>query len=137
MNFIDKAISDELTGDDFLQAMADIYSESDVREILRNYPPFISDVIMIIDYDTVLQMDGLDGIINGSLKNKCIEIIDTLERCGIDSEATVIRQAKELSDTDVGKYEKECDNLYSKLALNNDYEGFGKIMCDYIDKNLA
>ena len=63
MNFIDKALADKLTGDDFLQAMAGIYSESEVRDILSKYPAFIADVITIIDYDTALNMDGLSDII--------------------------------------------------------------------------
>ena len=31
MNFIDKAFENNLKGDDFLQAMADVYSEHEVR----------------------------------------------------------------------------------------------------------
>lgn len=44
MNFIDKAFESNLSGDDFLQAMADIYSEPEVREILDKYPQFVKDV---------------------------------------------------------------------------------------------
>lgn len=87
MNFIDKAITDKLAGDDFLQAMATIYSESEVRKILHRYPTFISDVITIIDYDTALQMDGLDDIISGNLSHRYLEIVDALERCGLEHEA--------------------------------------------------
>lgn len=57
MNFIDKAFADKLTGDDFLQAMAEIYSEPEVRKTLDQYQAFVSDVITVIDYDTALQMD--------------------------------------------------------------------------------
>ena len=53
----DKAFADKLTGDDFLQAMAEIYSEPEVRKTLGQYPAFVSDVITVIDYDTALQMD--------------------------------------------------------------------------------
>ena len=34
MNFIDKAFESNLSGDDFLQAMADVYSEDNVRDEL-------------------------------------------------------------------------------------------------------
>lgn len=44
MNFIDKAFENNLRGDDFLQAMADIYSEHEVRAILNQYPQFVKDV---------------------------------------------------------------------------------------------
>ena len=45
MNFIDEALKSNLHGDDFLQAMADIYKEPDVSDILDRYPKFIKDVI--------------------------------------------------------------------------------------------
>ena len=60
MNFIDKAFEQNLKGDDFLQAMADIYSEPEVHKELKKYPRFVADIITVIDYDTALQMDGLD-----------------------------------------------------------------------------
>ena len=43
MNFIDKAFDNKLHGDDFLQAMADVYSETEVREILDKYPGFVKE----------------------------------------------------------------------------------------------
>ena len=62
MNFIDIAIEnkDHMSSDDFLQAMADIYEEPEVWKVLEKYPQLIQDVIYIIDYDTILQTDGLD-----------------------------------------------------------------------------
>ena len=59
MNFIDKAFRSNLHGDGFLQAMAGIYSEREVRQVLNRYPQFVKDVILIIDYDTAIQMEGL------------------------------------------------------------------------------
>lgn len=59
MSFIDDALLNSNTGYDFVNAMADIYSNSDVRDILDNYPEWIRDIICIIDYDTDLQMEGL------------------------------------------------------------------------------
>ena len=56
MNFIDKAFRNNLHGDDFLQAMAGIYSEREVRQVLNRYPQFVKDVILIIDYDTAIQI---------------------------------------------------------------------------------
>ena len=49
MNFIDKAFESKLSGDDFLQAMSDVYSEPEVREILDKYPQFVKDVILIMN----------------------------------------------------------------------------------------
>ena len=36
--------------------------------MLDKYPHFIKDVITIIDYDTEIQMGGLDEIINGNMQ---------------------------------------------------------------------
>ena len=136
MNFIDKAFEQNLTGDDFLQAMADIYSEPEVYKILNQYPAFVSDIILIIDYDSALQMDGLDDIINGNLSDKYSEIVDALERCGATHEAGVLKKAKELSDTDKDRYDEKFEDLNNQIALNNDYDGFWDIIRAYIDKNL-
>ena len=137
MNFIDKAFGDKLAGDDFLQAMADIYKEPEVRKVLHQYPRFVSDVITIIDYDTALQMDGFDDIINGNLSNKYLEIVEALERCGAKQEADVLKTAKELSDTNEDRYDEKYDELNSKIALHNDYEGFWDLVRTYINMNLA
>lgn len=137
MNFIDRAFAQNLTGDDFLQAMADIYSEPEVYNILNRYPIFVADVISIIDYDTALQMDGLEDIISGNLSSRCTEIIGALERCGAEQEAAVIKKAKNLYDSDEALYDEEYDTLNSQIALHNDYNGFWDTVRAYIDKSMA
>ena len=128
MNFIDKALKNNLHGDDFLQAMA----EANVRDILDQYPKFIKDVILIIEYDTTLAMDGLDEVVNGSMESQLPELLTALENCGAVDEANVLRLAKELSP----EQEDEFDRLYDELALNNDYDKFWDLIREYIDKNL-
>ena len=94
MNFIDKAFEQNLKGDDFLQAMADIYSEPEVYKELKKYPRFVADIITVIDYDTTLQMDGLDDVISGNLSNRYAEIINSLENFGAKDEADVLKKLK-------------------------------------------
>ncbi|MBE6753268.1 MAG: hypothetical protein E7559_02775, partial [Ruminococcaceae bacterium] len=94
MNFIDKAFENHLTGDNFLQAMADVYSEPEVRDMLNKYPRFVKDVILIIDYDYEIQMEGLDNVICGNLGEQLPEILQALDNCGASQEADVLRQAK-------------------------------------------
>ena len=137
MNFIDKAFEQNLKGDDFLQAMADIYLEPEVYKELKKYPHFVADIITVIDYDTALQMDGLDDVISGNLSNRYTEIINALENCGAKDEADVLKKAKELYILDDGSYDKEYNNLSSRLALNNDYDGFWDMVRAYIDRNLS
>ena len=137
MNFIDKAFAQNLKGDDFLQAMADIYLEPEVYKELKKYPRFVADIITVIDYDTALQMDGLDDVISGNLSNRYTEIINALENCGAKDEADVLKKAKELYILDDGSYDKEYNNLSSRLALNNDYDGFWDMVRAYIDRNLS
>lgn len=133
MNFIDKAFDNNLHGDDFLQAMADVYSEYEVRKILDRYPQFVKDVILIIDYDTELQMGGLDGVICGNLEEQLPEILQALDKCGASYEANVLRQAKAMTSEE---YEENYDALYDKLAINNDYDGFWNLVRNYIDASL-
>lgn len=137
MNFIDKAFEQNLKGDDFLQAMVDIYSEPEVYKELKKYPRFVADIITVIDYDTALQMDGLDDVISGNLSNRYAEIINALENFGAKDEADVLKKAKELYILDDGSYDKEYNNLSSRLALNNDYDGFWDMVRAYIDRNLS
>ena len=137
MNFIDKAFAKNLKGDDFLQAMVDIYSEPEVYKELKKYPRFVADIITVIDYDTALQIDGLDDVISGNLSNRYKEIINALENCGAKDEADVLKKAKELYILDDGSYDKEYNNLSSRLALNNDYDRFWDMVRAYIDRNLS
>lgn len=136
MNFIEKAFEQKLTGDDFLQAMADFYNEPEVEEILDQYPRFVKDVIYIIDYDTTVQMEGFDEIINGSLEEKFDDIVTALDRCGLEDEVAVINEAKALSENDSERYDEEYDALTKKISLHNDYEGFWDAVRKYIDSNL-
>ena len=137
MNFIDKAFEQNLKGDDFLQAMADIYSDPEVYEELKKYRRFDADIITVIDYDTALQIDGLDDVISGNLSNRYTEIINALENFGAKDEADVLKKAKKLYVLDDGSYDKEYNNLNGRLALNNDYDGFWDTVRAYIDRNLS
>lgn len=133
MNFIDKAFANHLHGDDFLQAMAGIYSESEVWEILDQYPRFVRDVILIIDYDTGIQMEGLSEVIDGGLEEELPEILQALDHCGAKHEANVLRRAKAMTPE---KFSEEYTALYSELAINNDYDGFWNLVRNYIDTSL-
>ena len=133
MNFIDKAFESNLGGDDFLQAMADIYSEPEVREILDKYPQFVKDVILIIDYDYEIQMEGLDNVIYGHFGEQLPEILEAMDNCGASNEADVLRQAKAMTPE---AYDENYDVLCDKLAIHNDYEGFWDLVRSYIDTSL-
>ena len=133
MNFIDKAFESKLSGDDFLQAMSDVYSEPEVREILDKYPQFVKDVILIIDYDYEIQMEGLDNVIYGCFGEQLPEILQAMDNCGAINEADVLRQAKTMSQKE---YDEKYDTLCDKLAIHNDYEGFWDLVRNYIDMSL-
>ena len=133
MNFIDKAFESNLSGDDFLQAMADIYSEPEVRDILDKYPQFVKDVILIIDYDYEIQMEGLDNVIYGHFGEQLPEILKAMDNCGASNEADVLRQAKAMPPEE---YDENYDTLCDKLAINNDYDGFWDLVRNYINFSL-
>lgn len=133
MNFIDRAFEKKLHGDDFLQAMADIYSEYEVRGILDKYPQFVRDVILLIDYDGEIQMGGLHEVIYGNLEEELPSILSALDNCGATQEADVLRRAKSMPQD---QYEAEYEDLSNELALNNDYDAFWNLVRSYIDKSL-
>ena len=89
MNFIDRALAqgDALDADGFLQAMADIYKEPQVWQELDRYPQYIQDIIHIVDYDTEVQMEGLDAC---AASPRVEQYIQALLNCGAVSEAEIL-----------------------------------------------
>lgn len=121
--FIDEALESVSSREDFVQAMADIYSHTAVREILSHYPEWIAIIITIIDYDTELQMEGLDF-------RTYDKEIRALRSIGINSEAT------ELSLLSSESTDEEISQCYEKLSLNNDYDAFWLAVYEYAEENL-
>ncbi|SHJ93438.1 hypothetical protein SAMN02745163_02865 [Clostridium cavendishii DSM 21758] len=132
MNFIDKALKriNEMSADDFLQSMADIYNEPINRNEIKKYPQFVQDVIFIIDYDTELQMEGLVGFFNNSTKEYVNETIIALKNCGAIEEAEILKKCKYF---DIEDYDRYLD-LENDTYINNDFEGFWKLVDDYIER---
>lgn len=123
MSFIDDALLNSNTGEDFVNAMADIYSNSDVRDILDNYPEWIRDIICIIDYDTDLQMEGLLA------KSYDFEI-KVLMKTGMTDEAEALSNLNENSN------DSDLENCYCRLAICNDYDLFWEKVYSYAADNL-
>ena len=124
MNFIDHAISVITNGEDFVQAMADIYEYPEVRDELEKYPSWIKNIITIIDYDTELGMDGLD------LKSYA-DVVKVLNEIGLIEEAEVLRDY----DNDISK--ENAEKCYERLAINNDYDAFWNKVYVYADENIS
>ena len=123
MNFIDEALNNCQDGEELVQALADIYKHPDVRNKLNEYPEWINDIIVIIDYDTNLQMEGLDF-------KTYEQEIKALNNLGIVEEARILSHINEASS------DKEIEESYNQLALNNDYDEFWNIVYSFADKNL-
>ena len=138
MNFIDRALAqgDGLTPDDFLQAMADIYKEPQVWRTLDRYPQYIQDVIYIIDYDTEVQMEGLDAC---AASPHAEQYIQALLNCGAAAEAEILKRAWELSlsgpDYEDEAVDAEMGILYQQIALNQDYNAFWDLVRGYIERS--
>ena len=136
MNFIDRALAqgEGLTPDDFLQAMADIYKEPQVWRELDRYPQYIQDVIYIIDYDTEVQMEGLDAC---AASPRAEQYIQALLNCGAAAEAEILKRAGELSGPDYEDeaVDAEMDILCQQIALNQDYDAFWDLVRGYIERS--
>ena len=120
---IDKALSEITNGEDFVQAMADIYEHAEVRKEFGNLPSWIQNIITVIDYDTELAMNGLDF---KSYKN----VIEALTDMGL------IEEAKVLTAFENDSSQENTDIYYYNLALNNDYESFWDKVYSYADQNI-
>lgn len=134
MNFIDRALEriNEISADEFLQAMADIYDEPIDRNELKKYPQFVQDIIFIIDYDTELQMEGLEGFFYDETKYFVDETIKALKNCGAIHEAEILKKCK-----NINLNRKDASDLFNMLEaetyLNNEFDAFWKLVDDYID----
>ena len=124
MNFIDHAISEITNGEDFVQAMADIYEYPEVRGELEKYSLWIKNIITIIDYDTELGMDGLD------LKSYA-DVVTVLDEIGLIEEAEVLRDY----NNDIS--EENAEKCYERLAINNEYDAFWDKVYVYANKNIS
>lgn len=134
MNFIDKAFENHLQCDDFLrEIMLNIYSYSEIRDIIVNYPQFVADAIAIIDYDTDLSMDG-DIFVNDS--DKFPSIIMALHNCGIYNDVEILQQLNDLFNSNLDIFWNENDALYSKLMWNTDIDRFWELVKNYISNSL-
>ena len=137
MNFIDRALArgDALDADDFLQAMADIYKEPQVWQELDRYPQYIQDIIHIVDYDTAVQMEGLDAC---AASPRAEQYIQALLNCGAVSEAELLKRAKKLTDSgpdgEDEAFDAELESLYRQIALNRNYEEFWDLVRGYIGR---
>ena len=102
VNFIDHAISEITNGEDFVQAMADIYEYPEVRGELEKYPSWIKNIIAVIDCDTELGMDGLD------LKSYA-DAVKVFDEIGLIEEAEVLRGC----DNDI---RRECREMLWEIG---------------------
>ena len=50
MTFIDEALKNCHSGEEFVQAMASVYEYPEVRNNLKDYPEWIRNIIAIVDY---------------------------------------------------------------------------------------
>lgn len=131
--FIDIALASQhnLSDDDFLQAMAEIYHNPEVWEVLHQYPQYIQDVVYIIDYDTELQTEGLASVSVGAMSEQYDKVHTALLNCGAVDEARILEEAQRL-DIDSDSYDRQIESL---TALHNDYEHFWDLVRAYIGKN--
>jgi len=123
MNFIEEALNNCHNGEDFVAAMTDIYNHFEIREILDDYHDWIRNIITIIDYDTDLQMEGLDFKSYDSQ-------IKALKDIGLFEEAEALSLLNENSS------DKDIERCYQKLALNNNYDEFWNRVYLYAERNL-
>ena len=141
MNLIDRALAqgDSLTADDLLQAMADLYKEPQVWQELAQYPQYIQDIAYIVDYDTQVQMEGLDAFVTGPHAEQYEQTWQALMNCGAVDEARILERVKSLADSDLACEDSAADDeiavLCRKIALYQDYDAFWDLVRAYIERS--
>lgn len=80
------------------------------KEILNSIPQLIRDCILLIDFDTEMNMNGIWGYLENSTGQFIEETIEVLERIGAVSDAIALQNIKKSLD--------ECGLRTSKLHAN-------------------
>ncbi|MDE6516226.1 MAG: hypothetical protein K2L18_00015, partial [Acetatifactor sp.] len=90
-----------------------------------------------IDYDTELQMEGLESVLNGPMSEKYDRIHTALLNCGTLEEAHILEEARQLNNDsdDYDDYYEQMEILESQTALHNAYDHFWDLVRNYIGKS--
>lgn len=117
----------------------ELYHEPEVWKILHKYPQYVQDVIYIVDYDTELQMEGLESVLEGPMAEKYGKIHTALRNCGALEKAHILEEARHLNidsdDYDDDDYYEQMESLINQTALHNDYDHFWDLVREYIGKS--
>jgi hypothetical protein len=92
-------------------------------ESLSEYPQFVQEVIYIIDYDTEVQMEGLDSFLTNSSGQHFRQTCQALQNCGAIREADILGKANAIDWEGEGA-EEQYSEFEKQMALQNDYEAF-------------
>ncbi|MCV2485304.1 hypothetical protein OD917_10240 [Flavobacterium sp. SH_e] len=135
MNFVDKTLDNlhEMTVDDVIQSMSNIYNEPIDNGELFKYPQFIRDIIFIINLDTEMNMQG--DVLQNSIREDVPNIIIALQNIRAFKDAEILQEIynRYLKDPD----DETIDELYSKMYLYNDDFDLWKLLEIYVEKEMV
>lgn len=114
-----------LSADDIIQTLGEeMYKgkDKDFPELdrLGNYPNFIQDAIYIIEFDTELAMNGIDGVLDNRTACLIPKIIKAFQNIGANQEADILSQIYIINQT--FPWSNEIETLGKSLYLYTDFD---------------
>lgn len=124
MNVLDNIINDiqNLSANEIFDRLSTEICKSDFPAYsnLGCYPQFIQDIILIIDLDTELSMEGICGVLENSIANLLPQIIKALHNIGAKGEANTLSNIYAVYQTSPNS--ENIDSLARKRYLYTDFD---------------
>ncbi|MEK4661782.1 hypothetical protein MHH93_07805 [Priestia sp. FSL H7-0729] len=89
---------DEMSGEEVVGSIAmDLYRAefATIRESGPELPHVLRDIILIIDLDTELSMNGMTGFLENASGQYLVETIAAMERIGNDADAVILKKIEQ------------------------------------------
>jgi len=133
MNLIERVLADikNMSADEVIQSLGEIYEEPVERSSLSAYPQFIRDIVFIIDLDTELAMNGIGGLLENSTAEYIPDMAAALKNIGADDEAGVLREIYEKYKTSPD--DEAIDELSNNLYFYTDFD-IWSLLEAYVEK---
>ena len=90
---------EEMSGEELVGSIAmDMYRAefATIRSVFQSCPVVLRDILLIIDLDTELSMNGLTGYLENASGQHLREVTDALIRSGNETDAMILQKVEQL-----------------------------------------
>ncbi|MGM1048068.1 MAG: DMP19 family protein [Bacillota bacterium] len=127
-----------MSGEEIVEHIAlHIYKDhfSDIREHFEQLPEVLRDIVLVIDLDTELNMNGITGYLENSSGCYFEETMETLERIQFREDLNIMKNIKAILMTNGISLQKLRENRSSlaEYQISNFLETHGRTISDVMD----